>query len=170
MVISCIVNILWFLYIPYCIYNYKAKKNRQKRGIIEATSDVDGYQSLIAWFMFYILSRVVVILAHFEHFQTGNESAFVAMELFCSFPLIIIYSFTRWRIILEDNEIIKYGIFKKRYKYEDITEIRYKGLTYTFYNGKKILFSMCARGHDFPKIFIPMIEQRAGIKDYTGWW
>lgn len=169
MIIICIVNIIWLLYLPYYIYNYRAKKKRKIRGIIEATYDVDGYQSLVSWIIFYILYLIILVLSYLEYSTTGNKAKFVATSIFFLFPLIIIYYFTRWRIILEENGIIKYGIFKKKYEYEEITEVKYKGLTYTFYNGKKRLFSMCVRGHDFPRIFIPTIEKRAGLKDDVSW-
>ena len=163
--LTCVIYLLLIGCFAYILLGERAKRIREKNKIVEA--HYENWAAAIGW----VISFTFVTLFTFGYYTQFFSNKFNILSYFITviiwLPLLIIsYYFERWRIIIDGERVIKYGLFlKTTFNISDIITIKQTWFGYKFYLKNKKVFGVNARYHDFSQLFIKKLKEKANLKN-----
>ena len=155
--ITCITYLALSLSLTYYIFAATSKKKRKKNNVLDACFENIAFIPWVIGFAFDTLFTLGYYIGFFKNFDA--RIYLLTVVLLTCFSLIGLY-FARWKIILQNDELIKYGIIRTtRIKITDITKIRDTVFGKKFYVNDKKLFEISARYHDYSNSFVNTIKE-----------
>lgn len=163
--LTCVSYLLLIGCFAYILLGERGKRVRRKNKILEA--HYENWVAVIVW----AFSVTFITLFTFGYYIQFFSNEFNLLSYFITvivfLPLLAIaYYFERWRIIIDGERVIKYGLFlKKTFNISDIITIKQTWFGYKVYLKNKKVFGVNARYHDFSQLFITKLEEKANLKN-----
>lgn len=152
--ITAIIMVLLFIYI-----SMESNRRNQKRNNLEANYNIKVSRT------FYLITSILLVVFHlayyFEAYPNSSPfSMFIISLILLIFPFIS-YSLAKKKIIVIDNEIIVYKIFKKiTIPLSDITHITDNAITTKIYSNRKKTLSIDRRLYDNIRQVLNKIKEK----------
>ena len=163
--IICITYLIHILFLIYFINLGMQIKKRREMNIVEATTIDHPYAPVMCWGIGFIDWILISVLFCIDFIKIKYFLEFIYLAFLSLLFTIIIFLYTKCRIELKDDKIIKYSIFgRKIIYYSEITEIKQTMFGYKFLSNKKILFSINSKYHNYSQIFIEKIKKNMQYK------
>ena len=153
--ITCIAYLILSLSLAYYIFSEVSRKNRKKNGTLDACFEKLQFPFWVIAFLSDTLFTLGYYIGFFKDFYL--ESYLLIMIIPTCFSLLGLY-FARWKIILQNDELIKCGLFKTtRIKITEVTKIVEVYFSKKIYVKGRKLFEVNARYHVFSRSFVNAI-------------
>ena len=152
--ITAIIMVLLFVYI-----SMESNRRKQKENNLEANYNIKVSRT------FYLITSILLIAFHltyyFEAYPNSSPfSMFMISLILLIFPLIS-YSIAKKKIVVIDNEIIVYKIFKKvTIPLSDVTQIIDNVVTTKMYSNRKKTLSIDRRLYENIRQVLNKIKEK----------
>lgn len=167
-VITCVVYILLVSNLIYFIWEEKNKRTRKKLGFLEVNFNAGGGFSFLSWMISFLFNTLFTINYYIPFLSSSSvhyeRDYFIVALIFSSLLIIGCYC-SRWKIVIKDNKLVKYGLFTKQsFNISDITEMRQGWFGYKYFINKKRIFSTNVRYHNCSRAFENFIIETSKCK------
>lgn len=159
--ITCIAYIFLTGSLIYIFLAEKGKRARKKQNVLEV--HFANWTGLVFWVICF-LANTLFTLGYYIKFFSNNFrlTDYLITAILFSCPLLLSYFLERWKVIIDGEKVIKYGLLTKRaYNISDITEIKQAGFGHKYYVEGKKVFSTNARYHHYSGAFENYIKEKA---------
>lgn len=161
--LTCLFDLIYLSYIPYYVYNEKIKRTMKKENKLYAT--FFGSDIIFLWIGMFLFNNIWSILYIVFKWSEFEMRICIPIQIIIFSLYIYIFLASKWKVLLNDENIIMYGIFKKKeYKYSTITNISFISTEYMFFSGNDMIFKLSYKHNDFSANFVYTIAERANIK------
>jgi len=142
--ITYAIYLLFAVFLAHIILEARGRKARKKRGCLEVYRDNMG----VGFWVVGLLFNTILTVAYYMQFLF-NDALFFAVSAFFLFLLMRAYYDARWKVVIDGEKIIKYGLLFKNltYNISDITKIEYIEFSSKFYIGNKKIFTQNPHSH-----------------------
>ncbi len=161
--ITCMVCFLLIGSLVYFIVAEKSKKKRKSLNVLEV--HFSNGTAFVGWIICFIFNTLFTLGYYLKFFSNEFTLRNYLLTAILFLPLLIIcYYLERWRVVIDEGRIVKYGFISKRtFIISDITEIKQTWFGNKYYVGNKKIFSINARYHDYSRAFENHIREQAGL-------
>ena len=161
--LTCLFDLIYLLYIPYYIYNERIKRKIKKENKLYAT--LFGSDIIFMWGGIFVFNNIWSILYIVFEWSDVEMRKCIPIQIIIFALFLYIYLASKWKIVLSDENILVYGVLKKKeYKYTCITKIILISTVYMFFSGNDMIFKLSYKHNDFSDKFVYTISERANIK------
>lgn len=162
--LTCVSYLLLIGCFAYILIKERGKRVRKKNKILEA--HYENRIALIPWAVSFTFITLFTLGYYLQFFSDEfNLLGYFSATMVCLLLLIISCYLERWRIIIDGEKVIKYGLFfKKNNNISDIIRIEQTWFGYKFYLKNNKTFVVNARYHDYSQLFINYLKEKANLK------
>ena len=161
--LTCVIYLLLIGCFAYILLGERAKRIRKKNKIVEA--HYENWVAVIGWVISFIFVTLFTFGYYIHFFNEFNLLSYFITVIVCLPLLAIAYYLERWRIMIDGEKVIKYGLFlKTAFNIRDIVKIRQTWFGYEFYLKNKKAFRVNARYHTFSQVFVNNLKEKANLK------
>ncbi len=158
--LTCVCYSLLIGCLAYILLSERGKSVRKKNIVAEV--HYGFWTALVSWTIGFAFITLFTCGYYIRFFSDAFDLLHYFITITVFLPLFAIaYYLERWRITIDGENVIKYGLFlKKTFHISDLIEVKQTWFGYKFYLKNKKAFGVDARYHDFSRSSINDLKEK----------